>query len=160
MATTGPRRRRSDARPPRTATLRTSAEAAGAADAAAAGRSIALALEAARRTRRPMTVVAVALPAGARAGALDEVASIVRYTVRDTDALWPDGGDGLILVLADADGPICEPALARLRMRLKREGFREVLMGRAAPAPGISAEVLLELVRSDMRPISQHRSPG
>ena len=43
--------------------------------------------------------------------------------MRDTDGLWPDGPGGLMLVLVDADGPNSEPALARLRMRLRSEGL-------------------------------------
>ncbi|WP_217913644.1 hypothetical protein [Miltoncostaea marina] len=106
-----------------------------------------------------MTVVAVALPAPAD-GAIDALASLVRRTLRAGDGVWRDGDDGLLLLLADADGPNSEPALARLRMRLRREGFGGVLMGRAAPPPGASAELLLELVRSDLRPIAHGRRPG
>lgn len=160
MATTGPRRRRSDAGAPRPPAFGPSPGSLGPPDADAVSRSVEQALETARRTRRPMTVVAVALPSPSRDGALDHVADIVRRTVRDTDGLWRDGPDGLLVLLADADGPNSEPALARLRMRLKREGFGGVLMGRAAPAPGVSARLLLDLVREDLRPIVQGRRPA
>lgn len=129
-------------------------------DAQAVSRSIALALDAAKRSRRPMTIVALAISAGADAVALDHVATLVRHTVRDTDGLWRDGPQGLVLVLADVDGPKSEPALARLRLRLRREGLGEVLMGRAAPPAGISADDLLDLVRAELRPVSFNRRPG
>lgn len=160
MATSPPRRRRTDSRPPRAPSFGPAPGGVAQADAEAVIRSIALALEAAKRTRRPLTVVALAVPGDAAPDALDEVAVMVRHTVRDTDGLWRDGSDGLILLLADVDGPNCEPPLARLRLRLRREGLGEVLMGRAAPAPGISAADLLELVRADRRPVSFRRRPG
>ena len=70
-----------------------------------------------------------------------------------TDAIWRDGEGGLVLMLADADGPRSEPALARLRLRLRGRGMAGVTMGRAAPPPGIGAEELLLLARADRRPI-------
>ncbi len=56
------------------------------------------------------------------------------------------------------DGPNSEPALARLRLRLKAEGMGAALMGRAAPAPGISAADLLALAQADLQPISRGSS--
>ena len=84
----------------------------------------------------------------------DRLQAIVRRTVRDTDGLWRDGECSLILLLTDADGPNAEPALARLRMRLKADGLAGASMGRAAPAPGIDAQTLLTLAREDLRPIA------
>jgi hypothetical protein len=104
--------------------------------------------------RRPLTLVALELP-GATAPQVTRFTSIIRHTVRDTDGLWSDGSAGLILLLVDADGPNSEPALARLRMRLRSEGMRGALMGRAAPAPGISAGDLLALARADRQPIAR-----
>lgn len=160
MATSPPRRRSTDSRPARARSFGPAPGGVAQSDAEAVVRSIALALEAARRTRRPLTVVALAVPHDAAPDAVDQVAVMVRHTVRDTDGLWRDGADGLILVLDDVDGPNCEPPLARLRLRLRREGFGEVTMGRAAPPPGVSAADLLELVRAERTPVSFRRRPG
>ena len=81
----------------------------------------------------------------------------MRRTVRDTDGLWRDGPAASIVLLTDVDGPNSEPALARLRMRLKADGLARMAMGRAAPAPGIGAADLLLLAREDLRPISTRR---
>jgi hypothetical protein len=99
-----------------------------------------------------MTLVCLALPSSDPA-ALDRVAALARRTVRDTDGIWRDGERGLAVLLADADGPTSEPALARLRLRLRDRGMGGVLMGRAAPPPGIGAEELLLLARADGRPV-------
>jgi len=117
-------------------------------------RSLEIAIESARRMRRSITLVSLELPPPAAEPVLSQVASLVRRTVRDTDGLWRDGGASLLLVLTDTDGPNSEPALARLRMRLRSEGLGTLRMGRAAAAPGISAPDLLELARGDRRPIS------
>lgn len=120
-------------------------------------RSIELAVESARRARRPITLVSLELPTSGDETALAQLASIVRHTMRETDGVWRDGASSLILVLTDADGPNSEPALARLRMRLRSEGFGEVLMGRSAAAPGISGLDLLALAREDRRTIAHRR---
>jgi hypothetical protein len=117
-------------------------------------RSLELAIESARRMRRPMTIVSLELPPPPDEQALSRVVASVRSTVRDTDGLWRDGRTSLIIVLTDADGPNSEPALARLRLRLRGEGFGAVLMGRAAAAPGITASDLLDLARDERRTIS------
>ena len=153
MATAEPHRRRSDARRP----LRPFAPTPGGLgppDPVGVTRSLELAVEAARRGRRPITLVALEVPEPLDAPALEKVATAVRHTVRDTDALWRDGATGLLLLLTDADGPNSEPALARLRLRLRSEGLGAVHMGRAAAAPGISAADLLALAREDRRVIS------
>ena len=77
----------------------------------------------------------------------------MRRTVRETDALWRDGQRSLLLLLADIDGPGAEPALARIRLRLRSEGLGTAMIGRAAPAPGIEPEELLILAREDARPV-------
>lgn len=154
MATAQPRRRHGDGRPPFRPGFGSTPGAMAAPDAAALLRSLALALEGARRARRPLTLVVLMLPDGAASGDLERAAAIVRRTVRTTDGVWRDGRDGLMVVLADADGPNSEPALARLRLRLRAEGLGAARMGRAAPAPGVPAELLLDLARADARPIS------
>ncbi|MGD9572208.1 MAG: hypothetical protein AB7V62_10005 [Thermoleophilia bacterium] len=123
-------------------------------------RSIGLALETARRSRRPLTLVAMEVPEGTDAEGLLRFAGIVRSTVRDTDGLWREGEGSLVLLLADVDGPNCEPALARLRLRLRREGFGSALMGRASPAPGLPASMLLELARGDQRVVARPQRPA
>jgi hypothetical protein len=160
MALAGPRRRVSDARPTPPPPVAPTPGAVGAPDPDGVMRSLELALEASRRTRRPLTLVAMAVPERAGAGALARVAELVRSTVRDTDGLWRDGAGSLCLVLVDVDGPGCEPALARLRLRLRREGFGETLMGRASPAPGLSAADLIELARGDRRPVARPHRAG
>jgi hypothetical protein len=73
--------------------------------------------------------------------------------VRETDGLWRTGPTTLMLLLADADGPSAEPALARLRMRLRGQTQIAVEMGRAAAPPGVEPDVLAELARTDLRPL-------
>src|SRR5690606_30218236 len=88
------------------------------------------------------------------------VARLVRNTVRDTDGLWRDRGCSLILLLTDADGPASEPALARIRMRLRRERLDGLAMGRATPPPGVGVGELLELARADCRPVAHGAGRG
>ncbi|HWH15810.1 MAG TPA: hypothetical protein VNT51_13795, partial [Miltoncostaeaceae bacterium] len=123
----------------------------GAAPAAGAEelvRSIHLALEQARRTRRHVTLVALDSGGIPGDGAVETLAELVRNTVRSGDGLWRDGNTGLALLLADVDGLGVEPVLARMRLRLRSVTPR-VRMGRAAAAPGIGAADLLELARGD-----------
>lgn len=160
MAIAGPRRRRSDARTTAPPAFGPTPGGIGPPDPAGVARSLELALETSRRTRRPLTLIAMDVPDPSDAEALARVAALVRSTVRDTDGLWRDGPGSLVLVLVDVDGPNCEPALARLRLRLRREGFGEALMGRASPAPGISAADLLDLARGDRRAVSRPQRPA
>ena len=153
MATAGPRRRSSDARRPRPQPFGPTPGAIGPADPDGVMRSIQFALEVARRHRRPMTLVAITAPEPCTEDELGRLASLVRRTVRDTDGLWRDGVDSLVLLLTDADGPNSEPALARLRMRLRGEGLSGASMGRAAPAPGLAAPALLALAHDALAPI-------
>ena len=151
MAIAHPRRRRADARPPRPAPFAPTTGALGPPDPEAVRRSVAAALEAARRMRRPLTLVLLEMDDPAR---LARVARLVRSTLRATDGVWRRDESSLALLLADADGPSAEPALARVRLRLRREGLAGAAsMGRAAAAPGIAAEDLLELARADRRPL-------
>ena len=158
---TDPQRRRGDARRPQARPFGPTPGALGPPDAAAMMRSLEHALASARRMRRPITLVVLELAHPADGDALARVADLVRRTVRDTDGIWRDGRCGLALVLMDADGPTGEPALARLRMRLRSEGLRGVLMGRAAAAPGIGAADLLDLAREDrQRDLHRRRVSG
>jgi len=154
MAIAGPGRRRTDARDPKPRPFGPTLAAPGPADPDGVRRSLEQALETGRRLRRPLTLIAMALPA-APPERVTQFTALVRHTVRDTDGLWPDGKGGLIIILTDVDGPNSEPALARLRLRLKAEGMGAALMGRAAPAPGISAADLLALAHADLQPISR-----
>lgn len=157
IAVPRPHRRSVDGRPPRPLPFGPTPGGLGPADPDGVRRSLAHALEAARRHRRPLTLVwlDVALPAGAGDQELVRVAATVRATVRETDGVWRDGPHSLVLLLADSDGPSCEPALARLRMRLRGDGLAPVRMGRAAPAPGLDPDTLLALARADCRPLSR-----
>jgi hypothetical protein len=160
VATTGPRRRRSDARPSAPPAFGPTPGVLGAADPDAVERSVELALEASRRRRRPLTLVVLEAPADGGEEVLQAIARLVRSTVRGTDGLWRDGPASLVLVLGDVDGPGCEPALARLRLRMRREGLGGSEMGRAAPAPGIGAADLIDLARADRRAITRSRPSG
>ncbi len=151
MEAPGPGRRRKDDLRPKPAPL---APPPGAgADPGGVRGSLRNALETARGMRRSVVLVSLELTAMHGDGDLARLAALVRRTVRDTDALWRDGRRSLLLLLADIDGPGSEPALARIRLRLRDEGLGTALMGRAAPAPGVAPEELLILAREDARPI-------
>ena len=156
MAVAPPRRRQSDGRPPLPVAIAPTPAPLGPADARAVQTSIEAALEVSRRLRRPVTLVALHVLAQGPAAEklLLRMADLVRRTVRESDGVWRDGATTIVVLLADADGPKAEPALARIRLRLKSEGVRGIGMGRATPAPGIGAEALLGLAHGDTRPIS------
>jgi hypothetical protein len=145
-----PRRRRADAQPPRPPLIAPTPPAAAAPDTGEVVQSITLALEAAKRTRRHMTLLTVALVPGGRdpAADLDELIAVVRRTIRAGDGVWRDGASGLAILLADVDAATSEPVLARMRLRMKG-GPGRVRMGRATAAPGIAAADLLELAHFD-----------
>lgn len=146
------RRRRNDHRPPAPQILAPTPALAGPADPPAVLRSIADALVAARRTRRPVTLVVLEMgPDGDADAGAARVMAEVRRLVRRTDGVWRFGDRALAILLLDADGPEAEPALARMRLRLRDERALHLSMGRAAAAPGIDAISLMELARSDMR---------
>ncbi len=148
-----PGRRRSDARRPQPLPLAPTPGALGPPDPRGVRGSLRNALETARRMRRSVVLVSLELAASHGEGELARLATLLRRTVRDTDALWRDGQRSLLLLLADIDGPGSEPALARIRLRMRNEGLGTALMGRAAPAPGVGAEELLTLAREDARPV-------
>jgi hypothetical protein len=156
MAVAPPRRRHSDGRPPLPVAIAPTPAPLGPADAQAVQHSIEAALEVSRRLRRPVTLVALQVIAQGPAAEklLVRMADIVKRTVRESDGVWRDGTTTIVVLLADADGPKAEPALARIRLRLKAEGVRGIGMGRATPAPGIGAEALLGLAHGDTRQIS------
>ena len=149
----GPARRRSDARKPKPLPLAPTPGAVGAPDPGGVRGSLRGALEAARGMRRSVVLVSLELAASHGEAELARLAGLVRRTVRETDALWRDGQRSLLLLLADIDGPGAEPALARIRLRLRSEGLGTAMIGRAAPAPGIEPEELLNLAREDARPV-------
>lgn len=144
-----PRRRSADLRPPRPAIV-----APAPADRVPGGapdevlRSIDLALDQARRGRRHVTLIS--MRAASPGDGIEDLADLVRRTVRSGDGVWRDGTGGLALLLADIDGPGVEPVLARMRLRLRGLPVGRVVMGRAAAAPGIGAADLLELARSNL----------
>ena len=153
MEAPGPGRRRKDDLRPKPLPLAPPPGAAGSSAPGGVRGSLRYALDTARRMRRSVVLVSLELGAPHGEGDLARLATLVRRTVRDTDALWRDGRRSLLLLLADIDGPGSEPALARIRLRLRDEGLGKALMGRAAPAPGVAAEELLILAREDARPI-------
>jgi hypothetical protein len=57
------------------------------------------------------------------------------------------------VLLADADGPSAEPAVARLRLRLRADGPAPLSIGRATAAPGVDPMTLIELAMSDRLPV-------
>jgi GGDEF domain-containing protein len=151
---TQPQRRQSDRRPPRPVAFGPTPGEWGAPDPEGFSRSLTIALDASRRFRRPLTLVVLEIGEPGGEPALVQVADLVRRTVRGTDGVWRTGPSTLMVLLADADGPSAEPALARIRMRLKAETEVPVRMGRAAAPPGVAADVLAELARTDLRPLS------
>lgn len=156
MATGIERRRTSDARPPHLIFGPTPG-AVGAPDPEGFARSLAYALESARKRRRALTlvVIEIAPPDGADVErTVGEAADLVRRTVRDNDGVWRDGQMSLSVLLADCDGPSAEPALARVRLRLRNQVKAAITMGRAAAQPAMDADILMSLARGDRRNIS------
>jgi hypothetical protein len=156
MATSIERRRRSDTRPGNPIFGPTPG-ALSWADPEGFARSLEYALEAARKGRRPLTLVVIEIvpPKGADVeSTVMEVAGLVRRTIRESDGVWRDGPLSLCVLLADCDGPNAEPVLARVRLRLRNLVKAEITMGRAAAQAGLDAEMLMSLARSDRRSIS------
>jgi GGDEF domain-containing protein len=126
----------------------------GPADPPAVIRSVGDAVEGARRARRPVTLVMIEVDAQGEAdAAMARLLGQVRRVVRRTDGVWRFGEQSIAIMLMDADGPSAEPALARMRLRLREDRHLTLRMGRAAAAPGIDAESLLDLARADMREV-------
>ena len=152
----GTDRRASDARPPHP-TFAPTPGALAEPDADGFARSLAYALDSARKARRGLTLVSLSIaPRDDQDGdaVVTEIAALVRATLRESDGVWRDGALSLSLLLADCDGPRAEPAIARLRLRLKEQRRAEIRMGRAAAQPTVDAAFLIELARSDQRPVS------
>jgi hypothetical protein len=155
MATSIERRRASDARPqhlifgPTTGSF-------GAPDPEGFSRSLEYALEGARKGRRPLTLMVIEIAARSKddsESVVVEVAALVRRTVRDSDGVWRNGTGSLAVLLTDCDGPSAEPALARVRLRLRNQVKADITMGRAAAQPLVTGADLLNLARGDLRPI-------
>lgn len=147
-----PRRRRSDDRPRPALIAPTPPGPLGPPDPEGVVRSIDLALGAARKGRRHLTLLAISVteePTADTEARLEAAAQTVRNMVRGTDGIWRDGPRSIAVLLADVDGPSVEPVLARIRLRLKSLTPGRARMGRAAAAPGIGASDLLDLARGD-----------
>lgn len=156
MATSIERRRASDARPQHLIFGPTPG-AFGAPDPEGFARSLEYALQSARKGRRPLTlmIIEVASRSGADVeAAVIEAAGLVRRTVRDNDGVWRQGDTSLAVLLTDCDGPSAEPALARVRLRLRNQVKADITMGRAAAQPMATAADLMDLARGDLRSIS------
>ncbi|MFN8110471.1 MAG: hypothetical protein U0Y82_11600 [Thermoleophilia bacterium] len=149
--TDAPRRRDADDRPRPALIAPTPAGPLGVPDAAGVLRSIEVALAAARKGRRHLTLVNIQVngEAADREVVLHQVAGMVRNMVRASDGIWRDSPSSIAVLLADVDGPTVEPVVARIRLRLKDGLPGRTRMGRAAAPPGVGAADLLELARGD-----------
>ena len=154
-----PSRRRTDLRPAH-ALFGPTPGALSPVDRAAFLRSLELALESARRERRSLTLVVVDLGPNAGDAVLARSARLVRNTIRESDGVWRTGARSLAVLLQDADGPTAEPAVARLRLRLKADGAAAGRVGRATAAPGIAPEELMGLAEADCRPLVPQAASG
>ena len=77
--------------------------------------------------------------------------------------MWRTSVRSLTVLLADADGPSAEPAVARLRLRLQADGPAPLSIGRATAAPGVDPMTLIDLAMSDRRrvkPRPPEHQPG
>ena len=122
-------------------------------DARGFGASIALALTAARRSRRPVSLVLVDLEVDAPVA---QIVTALRTTIRETDGVWRPGPERLAVLLADAGGPESEPAFARLTAALAAIET-PIRIGHAAAAPGIDAQSLLAIAEGDIRALETER---
>lgn len=116
-------------------------------------KSLEHALDASRRGRRFVTLVLVDLQPDATEELVSRLATSVRHMIRETDAMWRTGPRTLTILLADADGPSAEPAVARLRLRLRADAKAPLSIGRATAAPGIDPLALIDLAKADRREI-------
>ncbi len=152
MAKQGPLRRKTDLRP-RSALFGPTPGALEPVDTESFLKSLDHALDASRRNRRFVTLVVLDLEPGATEDLIARLATIVRNTIRETDAMWRTAPRSFTLLLADADGPSAEPAVARLRLRLRSGAPWPMSMGRATAAPGVSTTTLIDLAKADRREI-------
>ena len=111
------------------------------------------ALDASRRGRRFVTLIVVDAEGPVTEPVITKLAAIVRHMIRETDAMWRTGVRSLTVLLADADGPSAEPAVARLRLRLRADAPAPLSIGRATAAPGVDPMTLIDLAKSDRRPV-------
>jgi GGDEF domain-containing protein len=111
------------------------------------------ALDASRRGRRFVTLIVIDMTDPVTEAAVSQLAAIVRHMIRETDAMWRTGIRSLTVLLADADGPSAEPAVARLRLRLRADAPTALSVGRATAAPGVDPTTLIDLAKSDRRPV-------
>jgi len=152
MATQGPLRRKTDLRP-RSALFGPTPGAVEPVDRESFLRSLDHALEASRRGRRFVTLVVVDLQPDAPEAEVGRLITAVRHMIRETDAMWRTASRGLTILLADADGPSAEPAVARLRLRMRTEAKAPLMIGRATAAPGIDPRTLIELAKADRQEV-------
>lgn len=148
VGTPSPGRRRDDERPPRPALIAPTPTGAAALPDEVR-RSIDAALDRARRGRRHVTLVSVAVPAEAPAPTFERVVAVLRRTIRQGDGLWCKSANSLVILLADVDGPSSQRVLTRLSTELAAFQNVGVAMGRASAPPGIGARDLLELAIAD-----------
>lgn len=152
MATHGPLRRKTDLRP-RSALFGPTPGAVEPVDREAFLKSLDHALDASRRGRRFVTLIVIDMNDPVTEAAVSQLAAIVRHMIRETDAMWRTGLRSLTVLLADADGPSAEPAVARLRLRLRADAPTPLSVGRATAAPGVDPTTLIDLAKSDRRPV-------
>ena len=157
MATHGPLRRKTDLHP-RSALFGPTPGAVEPVDRESFMKSLDHALDASKRGRRFVTLVMVELDAPTTDAVVGRTATVLRRMIRETDAMWRTDKRVFTILLADADGPSAEPAVARLRLRLIGELPGPASVGRATAAPGIAPDVLVDLARSDQRPL-RNRPP-
>lgn len=150
MATQGPLRRKTDLRP-RSALFGPTPGAIEPVDRESFLKSLDHALDASRRGRRFVTLIVVDVQDPVTEAVIAKLSAIVRHMIRETDAMWRTSVRSLTVLLADADGPSAEPAVARLRLRLRAESPSALAIGRATAAPGIDPMELIDLAKSDRR---------
>jgi hypothetical protein len=152
MATHGPLRRKTDLRP-RSALFGPTPGAVEPVDRESFLKSLDHALDASRRGRRFVTLVVVDIGDPMTEAVVSKLAASVRHMIRETDAMWRTGTRSLTVLLADADGPSAEPAVARLRLRLRGDSPAPLSIGRATAAPGVDPMTLIDLAKADRRTV-------
>lgn len=153
MAMQGPLRRKTDLRP-KAALFGPTPGVVEPVDRESFLKSLDHALEASRRGRRFVTLVVVDLQPDASDADVARLLLATRHMIRETDAMWRTSARSLTILLADADGPSAEPAVARLRLRLRAEAKVPLLIGRATAAPGIDTRTLIDLAKADRVEVS------
>lgn len=118
-------------------------------DAAGFMRVLELAIGTARTLRRHLSLVAVELVPVTNA-AIAEVTRALRRTIRDTDGIWRATDDRLVVLLADAGGPLGAPAFSRIVEVLGDVRRAELRVGWSSLGPGMSANWLLSLATDNL----------